>query len=188
MGFSTHKTPAVCFLLPSIHAAPPFFTEPTTQAMFTEHWTRLLLTYARHQHLFILRAGSSVSSISSSGSEWDEVLRNPRINRGFIHLHLPVFPNLALYEPPTQTRAALLYWRLPEEWAEVLHEWATRTGQLNTILTFYEISDPPVLSPLSGIPESLLRSAIAILAKGGRAQLISISDGDGVRFFPRSAK
>jgi ESCRT-II complex subunit VPS25 len=65
---------------------------------------------------------------------------------------------------------------------------ATKTGQLNTILTFYEIANPPVPSALSGIPESLLRSAIAILAKGGRAQLISISDGDGVRFFPRTAK
>jgi ESCRT-II complex subunit VPS25 len=127
--------------------------------------------------------------------------------------------NLAVHEPPKQLRAVLLYWRLPEEWAEVLHEWvraplhsshvtlglpllahayplsvvvvvlqATKTGQLNTILTFYEISNPPVSSALSGIPESLLRSAIAILVKGGRAQLISISDGDGVRFFPRTSK
>jgi len=31
--------------------------------------------------------------------------------------------NLAVYEPAKQTRAILLYWRLPEEWAEVLHEW-----------------------------------------------------------------
>jgi ESCRT-II complex subunit VPS25 len=126
-----------------------------------------------------------------------------------------VSKNLAVYEPAKQTRAVLLYWRLPEEWAEVLHEWvrdpsfppsslsissapcgshiilrvqATSTGQMNTILTFYEISDPPVPSALSGIPDSLLRSAIAILAKSGRAQLISISDGDGVRLFPRNVK
>lgn len=65
---------------------------------------------------------------------------------------------------------------------------AASTGQLNTILTLYEISNTPVPSVLSGIPESLLRSAIAILAKSGRAQLISISDGDGVRLFPRSLK
>lgn len=65
----------------------------------------------------------------------------------------------------------------------------TNTGQLNTILTFYEISDPPVPSALSGIPDLLLRSAISVLTKSGRAQLISISDGDGVRFFPpRSSK
>ena len=31
--------------------------------------------------------------------------------------------NLAVYEPVKQTRSVLLYWRLPEEWAEVLHEW-----------------------------------------------------------------
>jgi len=51
---------------------------------------------------------------------------------------------------------------------------ATSTGQLNTILTLYEIANAPVSSVLSGIPESRLRNAIAILAKSGRAQLISI--------------
>ena len=122
-------------------------------------------------------------------------------------LGVMVSKDLAVYEPAKQPRAALLYWRSPEEWADVLYEWVcvlpslccasdstpsckvTNTGQLNTILTFYEISDPPVPSALSGIPESLLRSAISVLTKSGRAQLISISDGDGVRFFsPRSTK
>jgi ESCRT-II complex subunit VPS25 len=62
---------------------------------------------------------------------------------------------------------------------------ATSTGQLNTILTFYEITEPPIPSDLSDIPLPLLRSAIAILAKAGRAQTISIADGEGVRFFER---
>jgi ESCRT-II complex subunit len=34
-----------------------------------------------------------------------------------------VAENLASYEPSKQTRSVLLYWRLPEEWAEVLYEW-----------------------------------------------------------------
>jgi len=34
-----------------------------------------------------------------------------------------VAKDLAVYEPVKQTRSVLLYWRLPEEWAEVLHEW-----------------------------------------------------------------
>jgi len=58
---------------------------------------------------------------------------------------------------------------------------ATSTGQLNTILTFYDITDPPVESPLSGIPIPLLRKAISILSKTGRAQHIGIADGEGVR-------
>ena len=61
---------------------------------------------------------------------------------------------------------------------------ATTTGQLNTILTFYEITDPPVPSALSNVPDVLLRRAIASLARTGRAQLITISDGEGVRLFP----
>jgi hypothetical protein len=60
---------------------------------------------------------------------------------------------------------------------------ATDTGQLNTIMTFYEITDPQIASPLSGIPVSLLKKAISILSRSGRAQTISIADGEGVRFF-----
>lgn len=40
-----------------------------------------------------------------------------------------VAKNLAVYEPAKQTRSVLLYWRLPEEWAEVLHEWVRPNDQ-----------------------------------------------------------
>lgn len=66
----------------------------------------------------------------------------------------------------------------------LLDSQAISTGQLNTILTFYDITDPPIESELSGIPVSLLRNAIAILVKSGRAQLIGVADGEGVRLFP----
>ncbi|KAG1803978.1 uncharacterized protein BJ212DRAFT_1449863 [Suillus subaureus] len=159
MALTAHTTPSG-FLLPSIHAAPPFFTEqpnPNTQAHLTEQWIRLILTYARHRQLFALR----VEDAEVPGGGWDEILRNERINHS----------------------AVLLYWRLPEEWADVLHSWATATGQLNTILTFYEISDPPVPSPLSGIPIPLLRRAITVLTQSNQAQIIGVADGEGVRFF-----
>jgi len=34
-----------------------------------------------------------------------------------------VSKNIATYEPPRQTRSVLVYWRLPEEWAEALYDW-----------------------------------------------------------------
>ncbi|KAF4610614.1 hypothetical protein D9613_007146 [Agrocybe pediades] len=207
MSLSTHTTPSG-FLLPSIHSAPAFFTEqpnPTTQSSATEQWTRLILTYARHRKLFVLR----VEDAESTDSDWSEILRNERINRMFrLHLHafqrssspvgriLPnhlsniisnmVSKNLAAYEPPKQTRSALIFWRLPEEWAEILYDWVVSIGQLNTILTFYDITDPPVESPLTNIPVPLLRRAISILGKTGRSQMIAIADGEGVRFLARS--
>jgi len=62
---------------------------------------------------------------------------------------------------------------------------ATATGQLNTIMTFYDITDPPLESQITGMPLPLLRKAIAILVKSGKAQTIAITDGEGVRFFAR---
>ncbi|KAI0031144.1 ESCRT-II complex vps25 subunit [Vararia minispora EC-137] len=187
MGLSTYLTPSG-FLLPSIHSAPPFFVQqpnPATQAVVTEQWTRLVLSYARHRRLFFLR----LDDAAAPTGEWAEVLHNERINRAPLPPHLAlvlahmVAKGLAAYEPPRQSRTVLLHWRLPEEWAEVLHDWAVGTGQLNTILTFFEIAEPEVESPLVGIPAPLLRAAIAVLARTGRAQAISIPDGEGVRFF-----
>lgn len=175
------------YLLPSIHSAPPFFTQqpnPNTQAVVTEHWTKLILSYARHRRLFLLR----VEDTEVAGNDWDEIFRNEQIRRRLLPSHLAhimedmVTKNKAVYEPARQTRSVLLYWRTPEEWAEVLHNWADSTGQLNTILTFYEIIEPPVPSQLSGIPMTLLRKAIAVLTKTSRAQIISVADGEGVRF------
>ncbi|KAK0221868.1 ESCRT-II complex vps25 subunit [Armillaria fumosa] len=189
MAFTTHTTPSG-FLLPSIHSTPPFFSEQpneTTLASFTDHWIKLILAYARHRRLFFLH----VEDAETSGNDWDEVFKNERINRRVLPPYLEhimgamVAKNVAVFEPAKQTRSALLYWRLPEEWAETLHEWAASTGHLNTIMTFYEVTDPPLESPLSGIPVALLRKAIGILAKTSRAQLIAVADGEGVRFFSK---
>ncbi|KZP17555.1 ESCRT-II complex, vps25 subunit [Athelia psychrophila] len=192
MTFTTHTTPTG-FLLPSIHSTPPFFTQqrnPSTLSTQTEQWTRLITAYARYRKLFMLR----IEDAETTGGEWDEVLRNERINRRIMPSHLSyifadmVAKNVAGYEPPKQTRSILVYWRLPEEWAEVLHGWVTSTAQLNTIMTFYEITDPPIESPLTDLPLPLLRQAIAILGKTGRAQIIAVADGEGVRFFAGSGK
>ena len=49
-------------------------------------------------------------------------------------------------------------------------------------MTFYEIVEPPIPSELSNLPIPMLKKTIAILAKTARAQIISVADGEGVRF------
>ncbi|PPQ66468.1 hypothetical protein CVT24_007042 [Panaeolus cyanescens] len=178
MALSTHTTTSG-FILPSIHSAPPFFTEqphPNTRSIATEQWIRLILSYARHKKLFVLK----VEDADDADSDWAEILRNERINPTMVG------KGQAAYEPPKQTRSCLVHWRLPEEWAEVLYDWVISTGQLNVILTFLDITEPEIESALSGIPIPLLRKAIAILGKTGRSQMIVIGDGEGVRFLPRA--
>lgn len=50
------------------------------------HWTRLILSYARFKRLFLLR----VEDAEVAGGEWDEILRNDRINREFANSVTPV--------------------------------------------------------------------------------------------------
>lgn len=64
---------------------------------------------------------------------------------------------------------------------------AVATGQLNTILTFFEIQFPALPSELSDIPTLLLRKAIDVLRRNNRAQIIESADGGGVRFFTGSS-
>ncbi|OAX32929.1 hypothetical protein K503DRAFT_869873 [Rhizopogon vinicolor AM-OR11-026] len=164
---------------------PPFLTEQPNQTHLTEQWIRLILTYTRRRRLFVIR----VEDAEVPGGNWDEILRNKRINRQVLPSYLSllmarmVAKNVVVYEPPKHIRAVMLYWCLPEEWADVLHSWATVTGQLNTILTFYEISDPPIPSPLSGIPVPLLQRAITTLTHFDRSHIIGVVDSEGVKFF-----
>lgn len=95
--------------------------------------------------------------------------------------------NQATFEPPTQKTSVLLYWNTPEQWADILYDWGVSTGQLNTILTFYEITEPALESALSGIPVVLLKKAIVLLQKNGRAQVISVADGEGVKLLPQTS-
>jgi len=60
---------------------------------------------------------------------------------------------------------------------------ASSTGQLNTILTFYEIQEPELPSALTGIPTPLLKRAIQTLIRSGRAQTLEGAEGGGVRLF-----
>jgi ESCRT-II complex subunit VPS25 len=176
-----------------LHSQQP---NAATQAAFNEQWTRLLLAYARHRGLFILRiedaehTGSAGGGGGGTDAEWDEVLRNPRINRGSSFsrsgmgrligmttttfgiptgrlkptqladiIGIMVRENLAVYEPPKQTRAVVLYWRLPEEWAEVLHEWV-RAPPSDPI--FFTLKSPRGSRRFLCLPSLILLCAVAV--------------------------
>ncbi|KZP01623.1 ESCRT-II complex, vps25 subunit [Calocera viscosa TUFC12733] len=188
------------FLLPSIHSWSAFYTyqpNPRTFLTQSQDWTSLLLAYARFRRLWLLALSDADAAAAGlgeggKGTEWAEALHNPRlrpprtISRKILLLVIEqlIASDRAIPDPPKQTSSVVLCWRSVPEWAGVLHEWALKTGQTNTILTLFEISNPAVESELSGMPEVLLRRAIAVLARTGKAQVIEGGEGGGVRFFP----
>ncbi len=79
-----------------------------------------------------------------------------------------------------------VYWRRPEEWAQVLEEWVERTGQKGTVLTLYEIveGEASAREEFAGMDVELLRASLGVCVKRGRAQIFSSGgEGEGVKFF-----
>ena len=94
-----------------------------------------------------------IEDAETAGSDWKEILYNERINRTNANTNNAYFiltknagrmlsaylsdilatmvgKNVAAYEPAKQTRAVLVYWRLPDEWAEVLYDWVCKSNSV----------------------------------------------------------
>lgn len=78
-----------------------------------------------------------------------------------------------------------VYWKRPEEWAEVIVGWVEDTGQKNTVLTLYELmnGEMTVGQDFHGMDAELFHRSLAVLVKRGKAQVFGSEDQQGVKFF-----
>ncbi|GAA6052328.1 hypothetical protein JCM3770_007254 [Rhodotorula araucariae] len=182
------------FLFPSLFSFPPFFTRqpnPQTWAHQLDQWQALVLAHARFTRTFRLEASDAQCQV--------EPFRNPSLNR---QLPLPVLHQVldalvasgnAAWDPATvpskgkRGGAVWLYWRRPEEWASVIYDWVKETGQAGTVMTFYELTDGGDLAHSTEfyrLPDAILRKALDVLARQGKAQVLQGvgEQGDGVKF------
>ncbi|MCJ1360418.1 MAG: hypothetical protein MMC33_010423 [Icmadophila ericetorum] len=80
---------------------------------------------------------------------------------------------------------AWIYWRRPEEWAEVLSNWVEETAQKNIVLTLYELTEgeTTLSQEFHSMDPKVLQKSLAVLVKRGKAQIFGIEDEQGVKFF-----
>lgn len=80
---------------------------------------------------------------------------------------------------------AWIWWRRPEEWAELLADWAEETGQKNTVLTLYELMEGEATSSreFHGMDLDVMLKSLNVLVKRGKAQVFGNEDQQGVKFF-----
>ena len=81
--------------------------------------------------------------------------------------------------------SAWVYWRRPEEWAELIAAWVEGTGQKGSVLTLYELveGEQMVNQEWVGMDEELLQKALTVLVQRGKAQVFGEVDQQGVKFF-----
>ncbi|XP_033618957.1 vacuolar protein-sorting-associated protein 25 isoform X2 [Fukomys damarensis] len=79
----------------------------------------------------------------------------------------------------------LIMWRRPEEWGKLIYQWVSRSGQNNSVFTLYELTsgEDTEGEEFHGLDEATLLRALQALQQEHKAEIITLSDSRGVKFF-----
>ncbi|KAF6227787.1 hypothetical protein HO173_007499 [Letharia columbiana] len=199
---------AESFTYPQSYSFPPFFTlQPNLQTRLSQlrKWSRLIQRYCRHHHVFKL---SLVAALDTPLFKNAELRKRLSVNDA-----LQVVDWMTRDEGGRRAEwidggveakggTTWVYWKRPEEWAEVIVGWVEDTGQKNTVLTLYELmngemtvgqgivprekrskSNAHGMLDFHGMDAELFHRSLAVLVKRGKAQVFGSEDQQGVKFF-----
>ncbi|POW04168.1 hypothetical protein PSTT_10607 [Puccinia striiformis] len=156
---------------PSIFSFPPFFTKQPNQQTWAHQvrlWHQLILSYCRYHKLH------KIDISSSATLEDHELFHNPSISR-----RLNSESILSVFESMVQSGTAEYY---PMRGTKPSQSQSAGVGSVSP-------DHQPPDHPLLGLDPIILRMALAVLVKTGKAKLFKGSidgvagDGDGVKFF-----
>ena len=137
---------AAAFSWPQHYHFPPFFTrQPNaeTNAARTQMWKDLILSYCKHNRIFTLNVREAVASSPLFGNE--VISRRLQPSDANEILHLMASAGLAEWFVSDGNKL-MIFWRKPSEWASLLYEWVDGSGQVDSVLTLYEIREGEVSS------------------------------------------
>ncbi|KAM3415370.1 hypothetical protein BST61_g8897 [Cercospora zeina] len=182
---------AAHFRFPSHASFPPFYTlQPnlTTRARQLELWSRLVTSYCAHHRLFRLTVSSPPPDLFAS-TALSRSLKPADVRAVLDYMSQPANGPRAEWIAPTArgetSSACYIYWKTPAEWADLLYAFVEDTGQKGAVLTFYELreGDASRGQEWGDIDETVLRKALHVLVKRGKAQIFGQEDSAGVKFF-----
>ncbi|WAQ85869.1 hypothetical protein PtA15_6A498 [Puccinia triticina] len=183
------------FKFPSIFSFPPFFTKQPNQQTWAHQaslWQQIILSYCKYHRVFKL----DISGASTVFLEESEMFSNPLISSTAEYYPTrpsnPTKLNQGMSTPMATKTYILIHYDSPTTWADRIYEYISSNGLTNSVMTLHELTSPdhqPSDQPLVGLDPIILRKALGILVKGGKAKLFKGSidgvagDGDGVKFF-----
>ncbi|KAH0504960.1 Vacuolar protein-sorting-associated protein 25, partial [Microtus ochrogaster] len=159
-------TMAMSFEWPWQYRFPPFFTlQPNvdTRQKQLAAWCSLVLSFCR------LHKQSSMTVMEAQESP---LFNNVKLQRNLEWLD-------------KNKSSFLIMWRRPEEWGKLIYQWVSRSGQNNSVFTLYELTNGEDTEDeeFHGLDEATLLRALQALQQEHKAEIITVSDGRGVKFF-----
>ncbi|KAF4768744.1 hypothetical protein HAV15_002914 [Penicillium sp. str.  len=182
------------FPFPPTYNFPPFFTpqpNTTTRQSQLEKWSSLIQSWCRYHHQYRLPLIEAVETplfhntalrkrldLRDAREVIDWMTKSEEEGGGGRRADL----NGAGQGPKT---VAWIWWRRPEEWADVLVEWVESTGQRGSVLTVYELihGEGAMSQEFHGMDTDVMLRSLNVLVKRGRAQIFGGEGQEGVKFF-----
>ena len=175
------------FVFPKSYFFPPFFSpQPTLQTRQAQlrKWSFLIQKYCRHHRIFEL---SIIDALDSP------LFHNPTLKKRLsLEDAKEVIDYMASHDGDgraewlsTEKASAWIWWRNPEEWANLIAAWVEETGQKGVVLTLYELvqGEATEKQEFYGLDSRVLQKSLTILVRKGKAQVFGTEDQQGVKFF-----
>ncbi|TKA25705.1 hypothetical protein B0A50_05800 [Salinomyces thailandicus] len=186
------STPPTSTFHPPTHASfPPFYTlQPnlTTRARQLDLWSTHVTTYCAHHRIFRLNLSNPPLNLFSNPSI-HRSLKTSDIRVVLDHMSRPEngprIEWISAGAKGEQSSSCYVYWKTPAEWAEAIYGWVEATGQKGAVLTVYELREGDAVREREWreMDEELLRKALGVLVKRGKAQVFGQEENAGVKFF-----
>ncbi|CAN3362070.1 vacuolar protein-sorting-associated protein 25 [Diutina catenulata] len=186
------------FEFPQLHSYPAFYSKQPNLTILSyqlEAWSQLILDYCKHYQVTSLSSsGNPRHSQTQSDLEAlplifenktiDRVVSKPFRNEVFRHMIQKKSAEPIVAGKPDQ--GVYVWWRSVDEWGQLFYDHASSTGQLDTVMTIYELTSPEESSlpdNLKNLDEQFLLVILNDLKKRGKCQVLKEgSTVAGVKF------
>ncbi|KAM6042294.1 vacuolar protein-sorting-associated protein 25 [Chlamydotis macqueenii] len=172
------------FAWPWQYSFPPFFTlQPNSETRQKQlsAWCALALAYSQQHRLPAMTVREAQDS---------PLFANQRLQRKLplesIQVVLEELRKNGNLEWLDKNKTSfLIMWRRPEEWGKLIYQWVLKNGLTNSVFTLYELAsgDDTENEEFHGLDETMLLRALQALQQEHKAEIITLDDGRGVKFF-----
>jgi ESCRT-II complex subunit VPS25 len=163
---------------------PPFFTiQPNlvTREKQLQAWCRLVIDYCQFHRIYSF----DLNEVAKS-----ELFYNGKINRRLDETGIrTVFNALEQQKHVEWTdkgkNRCHVYWRRPDEWGQLIYEWASSNGLLNSVFTLHDLvqGEDTANESFHSLDRDVLVKAIQSLEGQRRAVFVEIEgEKSGVKF------
>ncbi|KAJ5089510.1 ESCRT-II complex component (Vps25), partial [Penicillium argentinense] len=192
-------TSAAPFVFPPTYNFPPFFTpqpNSSTRLSQLQKWSSLIQAWCRHHRQFRLYLIDAIESplfhnaslrkrldLAEARAVLDWMAKSEEEGGGGRRAEW--LDASATGGNAAPKSVAYIWWRRPEEWADVLVDWVESTGQRGAVLTVYELvqGEATVSQEFHGMDTDVMMKTLNVLVKRGKTQIFGSEGEEGVKFF-----